>query len=536
MSEAVLTSTAEYNFAAQWGQTSHAGASWTRKQMSNWFPARMPADVDLLPDLPTLVARSRDLDRNNGVAAGSLQTLQDNVAGTGLRLSAMPDYRALGQTIEWAEEWSRDVESLWKAYAESCACDIAGELNFAAMTQLVFRSALENGEALALSMWMERNETPFKTCMQLVESDRLQNPWGTPTFQGIGPTPNLIAGIEKDDFGRPLAYWIRKSPIYLNGWMLQLPVNAYDYERVPAETSWGRRRVLHMHAKERIGQSRGRPILTPVIEQFRMLDSYQRTELQSAIVNALVAGVIETPVDPATLAEMVGGNGADYLKTKNEYRVQLEGGSMIPLYPGDKMTPFMPARPAAQYSAFVETVLRHIGTAIGLPYELVVKDFSKTNYSSARAALMEAWRFFMGRRKWLADNWAAPVYKLWLEEAVNAGLIKAPDFYQNQAYYSRSKWIGPGRGWIDPVKEAEAAQLRMQSMISTLEIECAEQGLDWNEVIEQRAIENARLKELGLTVPDITVIGGKQTPPAGEEPDSIPAPAAPQPAQGAPQR
>jgi lambda family phage portal protein len=410
---------------------------------------------------------------------------------------------------------------------------VAGELNFNGMTQLVFRSALENGEAIALPLWIARPDSQFKTCLQLVESDRLRNPWGTQNFWGLGATPNLIAGIEKDDYGRPVAYWIQKAPLYLNGWMLQMPVNAYDFERIPAETSWGRKQVLHMHVKERIGQTRGRPILTPVIEQFRMLDSYERTELQSAIVNALIAGTIETPLDPQTLTDLVGGDPNKYIQAKNEYRVQLEGGTFIPLYPGDKMQPFLPARPAAQFSAFVESVSRQIGVALGLPYELLIKDFSKTNYSSARAALLEAWRFFSVRRAWLAASWAGPVYRLWLEEAVNAGLVDAPNFYENQAYYCRSKWIGMGKGWVDPVKEAEAAQLRMQSMLSTLEKECAEQGEDWNEVIEQRALENARLEELGLQIPDITVLGAKQTAPAGPEPDSAPAPGAPPPDSGA---
>jgi hypothetical protein len=55
-----------------------------------------------------------------------------------------------------------------------------------------------------------------------------------------------------------------------------------------------------------------------------------------------------------------------------------------------------------------------------------------------------------------------------------------------------------GRGWVDPVKEAEAAQIRMDAMVSTLEVECAEQGLDWNEVLEQRALEKSRMTQLGL--------------------------------------
>ena len=473
---------------------------------------RLPADVDLLPDLGALTARARDLNRNNGVAAGSLQTLQDNVAGTGLRLAASPDYRALGKDPAWAEQWSRNVESLWRTWAESTACDAAHELTFNAMTRLVLRSGLENGEALALPLWLARPDTPFRTTIQLVESDRLSTPYDR-EYIGSG----VVGGIEKDQYGRPAAYYIRDQPqisdLFLFNWLVQL-----TWQRVPAETPFGRKRVLHIHDKERIGQSRGRPILTPVIEQFRMLDSYQRTELQSAIVNALVAGVIETPVDSSTLLEMVGGDPNAYLEHKNEYRVRLEGGSMIPLYPGDKMTPFVPARPAAQFPAFVETIMRQIGTSLGLPYELVLKDFSKTNYSSARAALMEAWRFFAVRRSWLATNWAAPVYRLWLEEAVDLGLVDAPGFYDNREFYSRSKWIGMGKGYVDPVKEAEAAQLRMEISISTLEQECAEQGLDWNEVLEQRRVELDRMKELGLAPPPLT----QKSPAPGEQPEQVP--------------
>jgi capsid protein len=134
--------------------------------------------------------------------------------------------------------------------------------------------------------------------------------------------------------------------------------------------------------------------------------------------------------------------------------------------------------------------------------------------------LGEAWRFFQNRRVWLATYWAAPVYRLWLEEAINAGQIEAPGYYDNVHAYARAKWIGPGRGQIDPVKEAQAAQVRMDALLSTLEDECAEQGKDWNEVIEQIAIENQRLKELGLERVALTPRVGEP----GEEPA--------QPAQG----
>ena len=501
--------------------TAYAGASYRRKQLANWWPMRSPADADLLPELGTLVARSRDLDRNNGVAAGAFQSINDNVVGIGLRLAANPDYRALGKDIDWAEDWSRTVESLWKTWAESCACDAAYRRNFATLSQQVFRSALQNGEGLALPLWLDRPNIPWRTCVQLIDTDRLSNPGFEPF-----PTKNLRGGIEIDDYGRPVAYYIQKVPESFFGWGPLFAFSSMEWERIPAETEWGRKRVIHMFEQQRVDQHRGTPMLTPIIEQFRMLDAYQRTELQSAIVNAIVAGIIETPMDPAGIAELMGGNPASYLASKNEYRVQLEGGTVIPLYPGDKMVPFTPSRPVGTYPAFVETILRQIGAACGLPYELVLKDFSKTNYSSARAALLEAWRFFLNRRAWMATYWCQPVYELWLEEAIDNGQIEAPEYYEYRQYYVRAKWIGPGRGWIDPVKEAEAARIRMANNISTLEMECAEQGYDWNEVLEQRAIEQRRIEELGLlpTVPIAPAPATTQNPPSNEdEKEEVPA-------------
>jgi capsid protein len=63
-----------------------------------------------------------------------------------------------------------------------------------------------------------------------------------------------------------------------------------------------------------------------------------------------------------------------------------------------------------------------------------------------------------------------------------------------------------GRGWVDQVKEAQAAKLRMEIGVSTLESECADQGLDWEDVLEQRKRERDRMEELGLLT-DFVVAG-----------------------------
>ena len=203
-------------------------------------------------------------------------------------------------------------------------------------------------------------------------------------------------------------------------------------------------------------------------------------------------------MDSESISELFGGSSEDYLQAKKQWQVKLQGGAVIPVFPGDKVAPFTPGRPNAAFGQFVENVQCHIGNGLNLPFELVMKDFSKTNYASVRASLMEAWRFFIGRRQWLGTYWAKPVYELWLEEAINQGKVDAPDFYTHKTLWTRCKWIGPGRGWIDPVKEAKASQMRLQVGLSTLEDECAMQGLDWEEVMEQRAREQAKQQELSL--------------------------------------
>ena len=469
--------------------TSYKGASLSAKELLSWRPLRHSADMELDGELSTLVARSRDLIRNNGIASGAIQTLVDNVVGNGLKLVSIPDHRILGLDIDYLEEWARKVESLWRIWSESVYCDAARKLNFNSQTALIFRSVIENGEALALVLWRENSANPFATCFQLLEPDRLSNP----DFKQNSEF--LRDGIEINQYGEAENYWISKY--YPNDYYYGQGANTW--QKIAAQTPFGRKLILHVHHPERIGQNRGKPLFTSIMPLFKMLDHYERSELKASVVNAMIAAFIETPMDSESIAEMFGESVDDYLEKRKDWSVKLEGGSIIPVFPGDKVSAFTPSRPNTSYAAFVENVLRHIGTGLNIPLELLMKDFSKTNYSSARAALIEAWRFFNGRRSWIINYWAKPVFELWLEESVNRGLIEAPNFYEKKAAWCRCKWIGPGRGWVDPVKEAQASQIRMESGLSTLEDECASQGLDWEEVLMQRVRELKRMRELGLS-------------------------------------
>ena len=475
-----------------------AGSS-SHPDMRRWTPMPGSADADLLPELGTIRSRSRDLARNHGVAEGALQTQVDNVVGCGLRLKSRPVAKALGWDAEQAEEWSNLVEMRFAAWWNSPWVDAARTLNGDGLTVQVFRGAWINGAGLALPLWRPDPRAPAATCLQVIEADRLANPNHQPD------TERLRRGIEIDEYGAPQAYWIRKSHpgdrFFWNGGF------NCDAQRIPAYTEWGRPRVIHVHDRERAEQSHGKPSLASVLRQFKVLGDYTSAELKAAVVNAMVAIITESSVEQEGLVELLSANPdamkayQEGLANRKRAAIDFNAGMVLPLQLGEKFSGFTPARPTTAFEPFTLAVFKHIAAGLNMPYELLMKDFSKTNYSSARAALLEAWRFFRGRRKWLATYWMQPVFELWLEEEVGEGRIEAPDFYRLRPFYARCKWIGDGRGWIDPLKEAQAAEARLRNGLTTLEDECAEQGQDWEEVLEQRAREQARARELDLKLP-----------------------------------
>jgi lambda family phage portal protein len=477
-------------------ETAHAAASLRARDMQTWSPLRISPDAALLNELDTIVARSDDLARNNGIAAGAERTLVDNVIGPRLMLRPTPDRVALKRDADWADKWGREVASAWSSFADTIWFDAGDRLTFHSATRLAWRTIVSAGEVLALPLWLTDRQSRWNTCIQLIDPARLSNP------NNRADTPTLRQGVEIDAYGAPVAYNIRKTH---PGDFIGLSYPQMQWERIPAYLPFGRQRVLHLFDPERIGQNRGKPFVTSVARMFNSFDKLMFEKLRVAVLDAMMFAAIETPVDQETMAEMVGGDkSTDFNNTLKEWRVQMRGGAMIPLPPGTKMTPFTPNRGASELESFATLMLRHIATGLNMPYELVFKDFSKTNYSSARAALLEAWRFFSSCRQLVADGWASPIYELWFEEAVNAGDIPdctPRDFYKNRVAWTRATWIAAGRGWVDPVKEATAAQMRIETGISTLDQEVAEAtGRDWREVLEQRAREQNYASELGLNL------------------------------------
>nr|MDD5422826.1 phage portal protein [Candidatus Omnitrophota bacterium] len=85
-----------------------------------------------------------------------------------------------------------------------------------------------------------------------------------------------------------------------------------------------------------------------------------------------------------------------------------------------------------------------------------------------------------------------------LEEAYLKRELKAETFLKMKEYWTQSSWIAPGWEWVDPLKEVQAAEVGLKNGITTYSDLYASEGKDWEESLEQRKREQAKIKELGL--------------------------------------
>ncbi len=474
-------------------------ASTTHQDVALWNPRNPSAQSALAYERDRIAARLHDLARNDGWASVVVTRKVDAIIGSGWTLRATPNARALGIAPEAAAELAIDIETAWRSYAPDFECCDAGQrFDMGGLQALAFRHYAGDGEALSVSYWLDRGGD-WATAIQIVDPDRLSNPWL------YVDTVGRRGGVELGRNGEPRAYFIRSAHPGDVGVIGAYP---WIWDRFDRKLPNGRWQIVHAFEPKRAGQVRGEPPLAPVVKKMRMLGRYDEAELQAAVLNAVLAAFITSPNDHEQIAEAISG-GDDLTKLQEtrigfyeNRKVELPGAMVNYLFPEDKVELTNPAHPNANFDSFYRVGLRNLAAVGGVTYEQLTGDFSQTNYSGFKGALAEVWRGFASTKDGFAARYMRPHYENWLEEAIARGRVKipkgAPEFRAARLAYCEASWISPGRGYIEPVKEAEATTLRIASGVSTLADECAEQGKDYIDVLNQRARERKEMKDRGI--------------------------------------
>lgn len=403
----------------------------------------------------TLRNRTRYEIDNNCYASGMVETLADDMVGGGPILQMMTGDDGLDRSLEY--EWSQWAEAVM----------------FADKLHTMRQTRACDGETF---MFMESNPElgDIQLDLCLYEADQVATPYLYPPMN-----PRQVDGIVLDANDRPVAYHLlNEHPGDTMAYTL-----GYEYTSIPS------RHVIHWFKRRRPKQFRGVPELTPALPLFAMLRRYGLATLRSAEVAAAFSAVVYTDLPPQNGIEAIEGfESFDY-----------EHGMFNTLPAGWKMGQFDAKQPTANHEMFKRATLEEIARTLRIPYNVASGNSAGYNYASGRLDKQIYFKAVKVDRSRADREICNRVLMEWLEEAAKATSLVKGGLGRPGGWPHR--WIWPAEEHVDPKKEADAQQVRLQSMTTTFTEECYKDGVDPETRLQTISREIQRCYELGIPSP-----------------------------------
>ena len=444
---------------------------------SNWVASAASADAELKGAIKLLRQRSRDLVRNNPHAKNAVRTICSNVIGpNGIKLQSQIRKQRGGKLDQRVNEV---IEMAWREWGHYDSCHTAGRLCFQDIERLCLNSLVTSGEVFIRIVKKPFGKSKVPLALEILEADQLDDDYTGPSTV---KNNRWRMGVELDEWFRPITY------AFLTEHPGDTPFPIQDKMRrhmlLPADE------VIHLYITERPGATRGTPMMATAIQPLHHLAGFQESSVIRARASSALMGFITSPEG------------------------ELDPGGEV--YEGDRVTEFSPGMfhylgqgqqvnipdmdsPSGEFEPFMRSMLRSMASGIGVSYESLSRDYSTSNYSSSRLALIEDRAQFRTLQNYLIENFHSRVFETFLDMAVLSGTLNLPTFDAEPERYRRVKWIPRSFDWVDPLKECQANKEAVKAGFKTQAQVLMEQGYDLEEVLNARKSEVEQAKELGLT-------------------------------------
>jgi lambda family phage portal protein len=442
----------------------------TNRLLADWTAPLLSPLQEVGWNLRTLRARSRALVRNNAYAAGFVDEIANQVVGPdGIRYEA----RVHTATGDLARATNAALEDAWAQWGEPATASVDGVDSWLELQRLVLQTAVVDGECF-FRHWRYLDDNRFGYTVQLIDPDLVDE---SLTQRPANGANEIRMGVELDARGRPVAYHV------FTGHPAE---GTRERVRIPA-TEMG-----HAFVRRRPGQTRGLPWLTPVLVEFKMLDGYEEAELVAARVSAAKMGFI---VNKSPEAMAAADPDAEAIAPVS---MDASPGIITELDPGKEFVGFDPTHPSTAYKEFTGSILRGIARAVSMSYASFTGDLNGTSYSSIRAGILPERDHFRWVQTWLATRFHTPVHAAWLPQALLAGAVRVDT--RLAADYAARRWRPRGWKWVDPLKDMQGAQLAIALGLDSRTRLSAEQGREFEDVVDELAEEIAYAAEQGVPI------------------------------------
>lgn len=440
---------------------------------SNWNATNASAEQADRAQRDIIRARSRDLERNSDISESIVGSFERNVVGTGINLQA----KVLKDDNVEDEKLNRDIEELWKEWCKARNCDVTGQQSFNEMQAMAMRRIIIDGGIIFVKTYTSEGIVPFS--LQAREVDDLDTSRNTlPSLKNKGN--RIVGGIELNEYNKPVAYYLKTYS----------PDGFYtgQSERIEAK------RVIFLWKKTRPTQIREISPLAKTMPRIKEVNEFvEAISVKERILACL--SVFITKQQPSGL-----GRGSKIDEQSGYQMRTISPGMIQELQPGESVSAVNPSGQSSNAKDFIMIQQRLAGSGQGLSYETTSRDMSQVNYSSARQGLLEDQKTYSMWQNYLIDNLCYEVYTEFIISAVLCGELIIKDFWNNKRKYLKHEWITPGWSWIDPLKEVNANRQAIAEGMDTLANICGARGLDWKEVLNQRAKENEYAEKIGINI------------------------------------
>lgn len=422
-----------------------------------------------------LVSRAQDAADNDLLVKGLVARLTSFVVGEGNRLEL--DF-GKGQKSDTLKQLGRDVKTWFNTeYSESC--DGRQRMQLPECQKAAFRSWYVDGDLLVTI-------DPVDAKLYHFEATQIATP------SGYSPKKNKIYdGVTIDGNGAPVSYWT--SP---------------DGSESPALkdcTERSREDSIHIADFFRFRQVRGVSQLVAHLGMVNDLKDYFEADLQSTKAAAKFAmyvkklGASQAAQDAIAFAG-INPNGRTSGGASAEEKIygrmeRVAGGAFEYLEPGEDIGVINPARPTQAFRDYVRAMVRIFGAGASVPLELIMLDFSESNFSSNKAAMLLAWAYIRSLQAWFNRVYNTPIARRAIQREIDRGRFRGlPDSWR----YAIG-WTNPGLPEIDRQKAESAKSRALSNGTTTLrdEVDTAGGEYDWIDLENQRHLERMeRLEHL----------------------------------------
>jgi len=447
---------------------SEGAGSLIKKTLKSWLPKHYSAVSDIDHNLETVRARSYSLFVNSPVGSAAIKTMAQGVVNEGLKVFPRLNHTALNMSIDEARSWEEKTKQEFELWSESVECDFYRRNTFCELQRLSFINQLTDGDCACLfRRKISQSQNPYSLRLQLIEAGRICNPQqqGGVIFNNVDMqrgNSRIVNGVEVDVSGHLKALWIaNKIPTEFNTTKI---LTSWSRVKFFGERS-GEQNLCFLCNDSRIEQFRGEPFLSPVIEIIKNIARYTDAELTSAIVKTYFSIFFTQAFSDRNygLKQIVPSVDIDTSE------MQLGPGTLTGLPPGVNVQSVSPAGAASTFESFTIQLLKQVGAALNLPYEVLMKNF-QSSYSASKAALLQAENEFRRRREAFIVDFCQPIYRNFLAESIALGRIDAPGFFDDaltKNLWCSADWRNSTNFCLDPVKEVQAAKLRLELGLSS---------------------------------------------------------------------